>query len=647
MSKREGAALYAVYDLQVAAPDFDSHNFLVLAEWTRRQRKLGQIKIIVVPEENHRWDGARQFGNKKLDWRFDNLLLPSFRFLRSCKSIFICANRDEAQKLLDNTENEIFPERYSTTHPFILNTPDWTILLANMGEELDYFRASERAVELIDAWKCTLENPKIVTITLRQSPHQVQRNSNLDSWSKFAHILSDNGYFPVVLPDTEVSLLALTGGFEGITSMPAASINLDIRMALYEVSYLNLFVSNGPAVLGFFNSKIRFLQFMSGELLSDTSAMEQFHGVKYGSNPANLNKFQRLVWREDHVDVLWDEFSRISEDIDTALEEGTYHDRLRPDPESQEDMIVFAERIAKYGNWDLLRTLARWMIKNERRRFTNHFFAGLAEEKLSINSSRSNLTLMKEQFNLAVQYFDDRDHRDFKANTIGRYIYCCSKLGILPESGELEDFIRRGQKGKLDNEVFSELGKTLISLSEHSALKGLLRSINQKDLLRPNTINSYANFLYDLTEYSSATSIYEIMRENGILSGDTINRYGIALEFTHRREDAWRLYHSYFKLGELNIAALFRFAGLSKELDRLNYALKIFEWFFDNGGRSSVLLTSLSQIHSRLGHFRLAEEFRYQAGEARGAEQQNEVSFIDHEIKEENALKFLHNIAEG
>ena len=58
--------------------------------------------------------------------------------------------------------------------------------------------------------------------------------------------------FPVVLPDTEVSLLALTGGFEGITLMPAASINLDIRMALYEVSYLNLFVSNGPAVLGFF-----------------------------------------------------------------------------------------------------------------------------------------------------------------------------------------------------------------------------------------------------------------------------------------------------------------------------------------------------------------------------------------------------------
>ena len=196
MVKREGAALYAVYDLQVAAPDFDSHNFLVLAEWTRRQRKLGQIKIIVVPEENHRWDGARQFGNKKLDWRFDNLLLPSFRFLRSCKSIFICANRDEAQQLLDNTENEIFPEHYSTTHPFILNTPDWTILLANMGEELDYFRASERAVELIDGWKCTLENPKIVTITLRQSPHQVQRNSNLEAWSKFAHILSDNGYFP-------------------------------------------------------------------------------------------------------------------------------------------------------------------------------------------------------------------------------------------------------------------------------------------------------------------------------------------------------------------------------------------------------------------------------------------------------------------
>ena len=77
MSKKEGAALYAVYDLQVAAPDFDSHNFLVLAEWTRRQRKLGQIKIIVVPEENRRWDGARQFGNKKLDWRFDNLLFPS------------------------------------------------------------------------------------------------------------------------------------------------------------------------------------------------------------------------------------------------------------------------------------------------------------------------------------------------------------------------------------------------------------------------------------------------------------------------------------------------------------------------------------------------------------------------------------------
>lgn len=645
MSEREGAELYAVYDLQVAAPDFDSHNFLVVAEWKRRKLKLDEIKIIVVPEENQRWDGARQFGNQNLDWRFDNLLLPSFRFLPSCTSIFICGSRSEAQHLLENAKGEIFPEHYSIAHPFILNTPDWTILLANMGEDLNYFSASERAVEFIEGWKGTIANKKIVTLTLRQSPHQVQRNSNIKVWSKFAHILSDNGYFPVIVPDTEVSLLDLPVEFEGITSIPAASLNLDLRMALYELSYLNLFVSNGPAVLGFFNNKIRFLQFMSGELLADTSAMEKVHGVKYGSNPANLNKFQRLVWREHNIDVFWDEFLKISGKIDNAIDDGSYHINLKPDPESLEDMEVFAERVAKYGNWDLLKNAAEWMITNKSQRFTNHFFAGLAEEKLSTNTSRYDLTVMKEQFNLAVRHFDARDHCKFDAISIGRYIYCCAKLRILPDNTELEIYIRRGREGRLDNEVLLEIGKNLISLNENTVLKGLLDSINQEDLLDPRTIKNYADLLYDLTEYSSATDVYETMRQKKMLSGDSINRYGLALEFAHRAEDAWVLYQSYFKLGELNLAALFRFGSLSQALGRLDYALTIFQWFFDRGSRSSALLTSLSETHSRLGHSGVAQELRFQAGKARGAEQQKEVSFEDHEAQEKNALNFMLAIA--
>jgi hypothetical protein len=136
-----------------------------------------------------------------------------------------------------------------------------------------------------------------VTITLRECDHWPHRNSAIEEWKKFAQELNEDVIF---IRDTSRADEPL----EGFVTCPIAAKNLDARMALYERSKANLFVSNGPVALALFSDK-PWLQFVkvepdnSGYGPNTKQFWKERSGVAVGEQFPWSSQNQRIIWQDD------------------------------------------------------------------------------------------------------------------------------------------------------------------------------------------------------------------------------------------------------------------------------------------------------------------------------------------------------------
>ena len=95
-----------------------------------------------------------------------------------------------------------------------------------------------------------------------------------------------------------------------------ASWNLELRMAIYELSYVNLFVSNGPAALCINNKNASYIVFkMLNEEYNVTSPISYERiGFPVGSQYIQATPFQKIVWSsDDNYETILDEFNKFCE----------------------------------------------------------------------------------------------------------------------------------------------------------------------------------------------------------------------------------------------------------------------------------------------------------------------------------------------
>lgn len=140
-----------------------------------------------------------------------------------------------------------------------------------------------------------------ITITLREMDLYPYRNSNMDAWLKLAYYLENRGERVVFVRDTAKAHYPMGQSFE---SCPEASIDLHYRMALYEIAKLNLFVSNGPATLGWFGNFpwISFIRIEADghEYAPNTPSFWRDNiGIEVGSQLPWSRAHQRIVWQPD------------------------------------------------------------------------------------------------------------------------------------------------------------------------------------------------------------------------------------------------------------------------------------------------------------------------------------------------------------
>jgi hypothetical protein len=181
---------------------------------------------------------------------------------------------------------------------------------ARAGEPVPRLTVTEAARDSVREMLERIGRPP-VTITLRESQHWPHRNSNLDAWLPFAAKLAREGEFVIFVRDTSKA----SEPIDGFVTCPGASLDLDIRVALYERAKCNLFVDNGPWTLALLGTKpwLAFINTdpMTGYIPNTPQWWKRNHGVGVGEQFPWSAPDQRIIWEPDSFEALcraWDEF---------------------------------------------------------------------------------------------------------------------------------------------------------------------------------------------------------------------------------------------------------------------------------------------------------------------------------------------------
>lgn len=295
--------LTAFYDLQICPVTFDFVVFLVLADMARRRAGVERMHVVLVPgpADGFRDDDVAYDAVNKT-WRVQNIMLPALGFLASPPSFSLCRDRAEATAWEARICGPVFPEGYRVAAPrgdFL-----WTGIAAASarGEPIPRLRATAQARDYMRRWLETAGGTgRPIAITLRESSHAPVRNSDVAAWSAFAHSLDAARYKPIFIRDTEMAFHPHPPALEGLTVCREAAVNLDLRLALYELAWLNLMVPNGPGILCWLSDRVRFLMLKCANAgwANTRDIYWNTIGIVPGGQFHGATPFQRLVWEMD------------------------------------------------------------------------------------------------------------------------------------------------------------------------------------------------------------------------------------------------------------------------------------------------------------------------------------------------------------
>jgi hypothetical protein len=260
---------------------FDFFAWLVMAEMTRlREKAPGPLRVGFYWGKDGSMERILQTAGRRQMYR--NVIIPSLAFVGAVEDA-TCIEHGRVM------------ERYTFVD---------IVRACRLGEDVPLFTPSAEAMAAVrDLIYPTGPTTKFrqppVTITLREAAYSSHRNSNLDEWLKFAEYLQAQGERVIFVRDTSHAMDNITGH----ETCPAASVDIDIRLALYESAKANLFVSNGPWSLALFGTApwLMFNQIDAMDPYPPNTAQwwTQFHGISPGEQFPWSRPDQRIIWERD------------------------------------------------------------------------------------------------------------------------------------------------------------------------------------------------------------------------------------------------------------------------------------------------------------------------------------------------------------
>ena len=315
--------LRAYYDLAVSPVSFDVCVFLYVAEMERLHRGLDAIDFLVVASHGNgfRHDLASYKPLSELMWRLHHIVLPAHRLVPACRRAVYYPNREEALRDFDPS-NPNFPTGHTLDwpNPKFLDSDILTALY--VGKPLATLRAPDGAVQKVGEWlNFRSGGRKTVTITLRAEALHPGRNSRFDQWIRFAHALDPAIYQPVFVRDTADISKPLAPELKNFPVFDPAALDIELRLALYELAYINLFVDSGPATLCMLDDHTRCIRFALSMTSNPHSGLLSFYrrGYSDGMQWVNANTHQISVWEDDTSECIMREFKALEEQLKSGM----------------------------------------------------------------------------------------------------------------------------------------------------------------------------------------------------------------------------------------------------------------------------------------------------------------------------------------
>ncbi len=603
---KKSNGLNAYYDLEVSYPCFDFICFLTYAEWTRRRLGISELGVVFVPTRESYVDEEFDFGAQRNQWLFNNVLLRCCSLLPSCKTVEVCGSRQEARDIFDRGDKSVFPDGYTVDNPIDGWSPTWITALGNMGEDIQYLQSSSQAQIYIEEWrKANAQDNRLVTLTLRNAEHNSERNYNPDVWGAFAQTLKDDGFFPVVVPDTETALMDLPPQFDGVARLPVVAFNVDLRVALYEASYLNVFGLNGTAALAAFNKRVRFIQIKNPDFIGDVNGIEKFMGHRYGGCLPHLNDYQRMIWVEPTLEVFKSEFRAMSDLIDSRIAEETYEAGLGPNPDLREPMIDLARRFYRHENWPQFDFTANWMLEKEPDNAELQYLIGRAElvRQKGGAETESRVRLAYER---CVDLIESSLPTNLDPETFKYWTVSLIYLGRGEEAIEKFEQLLNSDVPNLDA-YFLSLGTAFEENNLPENADEVYRMSLRADIVSDSICRQCCQFYSQLGQIGEVIKNFEKLVDRFSVDAEEIERWGLIFEERDQPADAAQLYRSAVDKGVNSPEIVYRLGIALKRLEQFGDAAIAFEWLHDQGCQGDWIYRELSEVYLALGRLEEAK----------------------------------------
>ena len=486
-----GQTLNAFYDLEVCPITFDFVNFLILAELEKRRRKLQNLHVTIVPGSNEGFrDDDAAFNTPNKIWRLEQVAIPACWLMPRPVRLTICRKRSELSQQFNELSENIFPLDY---HP---NSPRGDFLWAGIaaaaatGEDIPRLRATAQAKTYMAQWLSSLgKEIRPVTITLRESSHKPERNSNIVEWAKAADKISSLGFHPIIVRDTENSFNTPCPLLKNFSHCPQAAVNLDLRLALYELCQTNLMVLNGPGVLCWLSKKASYIMFrmITSNVENSSLAMLASMGLTPNSDLAIASPRQRLVWEIDKSETIVREFQKLTDVMNNDYVEPTQ-------PLTVDSSLALAQQFFLTGRFEEAASIVKKYLESYPENPDAWQLIGL-------------IAFKAEQFDVAEKMMQRAINLD------GSKASFFVNLGTLyRRTSRHEEALQAFTKVILiednDADAHAQIAELLLLRGEESQAKGAMGKAVEIGQHSPEICEKAAKMLNDLGDYKEAVGFY-------------------------------------------------------------------------------------------------------------------------------------------
>jgi len=312
--------LLARYDTEGQPISYDIAFFLQAAQIKRRQLGCDRLVVAMVPPKNiHNQPGVSDNVNQIVDgyarrFRMAHILVQMSDLMPGTDVLHMKDREIDPFAIgMDDAQIIHFPEEGIPHHS------EYYKLVNEHPSMVPGFEASKEAHRYIRNWLDPIaDGRRVIALTLRQYKVNPERNNNMKAWSRFLDQLDPKEYAVVVVPDTDAVKEYRESELQNYPIFEPACFDVDLRFALYEQAFLNMFVNNGPCIAATLSKSINYLMFKLVVPNTPTTDPEfiKLLGFRPNSTPTYATATQKWVWENDTYNVILREFNQMVDVIE-------------------------------------------------------------------------------------------------------------------------------------------------------------------------------------------------------------------------------------------------------------------------------------------------------------------------------------------